>query len=90
MNRNKLLYNIGQTGYQESRFGFFTRKRMENKVIYSNQTDGKPHFLVAYKIFVDSLAQQDMKNLEKMCEKNFFQNLTNERREMAKENIAYH
>ena len=63
---------------------------MENKVIYSNQTDGKPHFLVAYKIFVDSLAKHDMKTLEKMCEKNFFQNLTNEKREMDKENFGYH
>ena len=78
MNRNKLLYNIGQTGYQESRFGFFSRKRMENKIIYSNQTDGKPYFLVAYKIFVDSLAKRDMKVLEKMCEKKFFQTLKNE------------
>ena len=89
MNRSKLLYNIGQTGYQESRFGFFTRKRMERHIIYGNQTEGKPHFLVAYKIFVDSLARQDMKTLEKMSEKNFFHNLMTEKRAMDQEKITY-
>ena len=62
---------------------------MENHIIYGNQTGGKPHFLVAYKIFVDSLAQQDTKTLEKMCEKSFFHNLMTEKREMDVEKIAY-
>ena len=54
--------------HEESRFGFFTRRRLEKQIIYGSWDKNKPQFLVAYKIFVDALAQKDLATLKKMSE----------------------
>ena len=67
------FYNTGSKvlSHSESRFGFFTRRKLEAQIIYS-QDKKKPHFLMAYKIFMESVARNDEATLKKLCEKSFF------------------
>ena len=65
-----MFYNFSDSNqsHAESRFGFFSRRRLENQIIYSPDKH-RPFFLMAYKIFIDSLAANDKESLKKMTER---------------------
>jgi hypothetical protein len=56
-----------------SRFGFFTRWRLEKKLNYNNTKH--PIFLYAYRAFIDALGKNDKETLQKMCEKQLYRRL---------------
>ena len=84
----KMLYNCGQNSYQESRFGFFSRRKLERQIIYGDQPQ-KPFFLVAYKIFVDALANKDIKTLQSMTEKTLMQKVKDDYKFLDEMNFNY-
>ena len=55
--KNNLAYKCGNLENLPSKYGFFKRWRMENKINYNNLKH--PIFLYAYRAFIDALANQD-------------------------------
>lgn len=65
-----MVYKYGNPNNLPSRFGMFKRWRLEKRLNYNNLKNSI--FLYAYRAFIDALANNDKKTLEKMCERTLY------------------
>ena len=80
------MYRFGQTDYVDSRFGFFSRRKLEKQILYADGS--RPFFVEAYKIYVDALAQRDMATLKKMSEKKLLRTIQDDYKFIDEQNFA--